>query len=803
MSNKPDVEMQPLASGPVSAPATTSYTNAGGGSDAMFHSNPQRQPLTAPVQHVHSSAQGPQPSTGSRLAGLGRTLKKSTANFFGIGDEDTFNSDKWEYRRVKMLNRKTGNVTDHRFKQQSLSAAPSVTASGDVVDFGRQQSTMSFRRQTRQAPASRLKKDSLISMAVGSMRRSKKHKKKDGPRSRTFAPSDITAADEGFDLSIGPTPVTAPATATPASLMRMPSMLTEDLEDEVFFDFSAPIPPAEPEKPPLVHIPEDDVIPAQPPVRAGWGKPRRPPQPLPSTPGVDTVDGGIGMKRILDNVMDKVQDNSDRRRFGMGFVGKLCGRKMKKDPLSRKAQKQLDDIEDESYRPYFTYWVTFVQIVIYIVSVSVYGIAPIGFEKSTIKAEVLQTSLAIEQVSYFEKDNLWIGPREADLIHLGAKYSPCMRRDLNVYNALNSDTVKENKTACCIRNDGSGCVQSSKAECSPTLSSWMKWTVQEPGQVDRVSGSVCGQDPKYCSKPMSVTPFKWKDDITKWPICENTRKASNSSRHMTCELLGHPCCTGIQGECMITTREHCTFIRGYFHEEAFLCSQVKCLKEICGMIPFANADYPDQFYRFWTSLFLSAGLFHLLVTILFQILVMRDLEKMAGPIRIGVIYMGSGVVGNLGSAIFLPYLVEAGPAGCQFGVLACLLVEYVSNWKRIERPCAGVGKLIGVIMVLFILGLLPWIDNYAHLFGFLFGLLLSFLVLPFVTIGSQDRRNRIITLVICSFSILALFAMLIVLFYVVPIYECKFCSYFNCIPFTATFCENMGVQIRRVKDDIK
>ena len=30
------------------------------------------------------------------------------------------------------------------------------------------------------------------------------------------------------------------------------------------------------------------------------------------------------------------------------------------------------------FRPYFSYWVTFVQIVIFIVSVSVYGYAPIG-----------------------------------------------------------------------------------------------------------------------------------------------------------------------------------------------------------------------------------------------------------------------------------------------------------------------------------------------------------------------------------------------------------------------------------------
>ena len=74
--------------------------------------------------------------------------------------------------------------------------------------------------------------------------------------------------------------------------------------------------------------------------------------------------------------------------------------------------------------------------------------------------------LAVERVSYFEKDNFWIGPRQADLIHLGAKYSPCMRSDANVVEAVKKDMEKERQTACCVRNDGSGCVQSSQVQCS-------------------------------------------------------------------------------------------------------------------------------------------------------------------------------------------------------------------------------------------------------------------------------------------------------------------------------------------------
>ncbi len=54
---------------------------------------------------------------------------------------------------------------------------------------------------------------------------------------------------------------------------------------------------------------------------------------------------------------------------------------------------------------------------------------------------------------------------QADLIHLGSKFSPCMRLDTNVDTALALDRVEENKTACCIYNDGSGCLQSSIGKC--------------------------------------------------------------------------------------------------------------------------------------------------------------------------------------------------------------------------------------------------------------------------------------------------------------------------------------------------
>ena len=140
---------------------------------------------------------------------------------------------------------------------------------------------------------------------------------------------------------------------------------------------------------------------------------------------------------------------------------------------------------------------------------------------------------------------------------------------------------------------------------------------------------------------------------------------------------------------------------------------------------------------------------------------------------------------------------KVGPAGCQFGILACLLVEVLQSIQMLKRPCLAILKIGGFIVFLFILGLLPWIDNWAHVCGFLFGFLLAFSLLPYVSFGEFDRRRKIIGIVLSLGGAIFLFIILVVLFYVLPLYDCPGCQYFNCIPLTEDFCKNMEVNNQR------
>ncbi|KNC28451.1 Inactive rhomboid protein 1 [Lucilia cuprina] len=473
---------------------------------------------------------------------------------------------------------------------------------------------------------------------------------------------------------------------------------------------------------------------------------------------------GIRGNRISAQLLDGVLENSQR-------------------PVARRIKlfctNDLDDRTD--HRPFFTYWINTVQIIVLFFSLLCYGIGPIGFGVEQKTGQVLVTSLSLQTVQHSEQRNLWIGPRNQDLVHMGAKFATCMRRDVKIIDVVMKTRRQERETACCIRNDDSGCVQSSQADCSvrglfPTksISTWKKWSPGESGPGGRISGSVCGLDPKYCDAPASIAPYEWPDDITKWPICRKTNSFSqrfrfkdHTAEHMVCEVIGHPCCTGIYGECQITTREYCDFVNGYFHEEASLCSQISCLSNVCGMFPFVNVEVPDQFYRLLTSLCMHAGILHLVITVVFQHIFLADLERLIGPIRTAILYIGTGLAGNLTSAVLVPYKPEVGPLASLSGVIASLVVLLIhAHWQQLHKPHIALFKLIVIGAVLFAIGTLPWQLNFASLFAGIFcGIFLTIALVPFISINKYKRKSKINLIWSCIIFHIFVYTTMLIIFY--------------------------------------
>ena len=150
-------------------------------------------------------------------------------------------------------------------------------------------------------------------------------------------------------------------------------------------------------------------------------------------------------------------------------------------------------------------------------------------------------------------------------------------------------------------------------------------------------------------------------------------------------------------------------------------------------------------------------------------------------------------VGNLLNSGFL------GPAGAQFGILACLIVEVINVWPILLEPKKALAKLLAILTILIFLGLMPWVDNYAHVTGFITGFLLSYALMPYIAydraIHSTSRRAVIIAL--CLATVFLLVIILIFVFYYVPFYDCSWCKYLTCIPFTKDFCADQNINFKK------
>uniref|UniRef100_A0A1I8GCU9 Rhomboid domain-containing protein n=1 Tax=Macrostomum lignano TaxID=282301 RepID=A0A1I8GCU9_9PLAT len=336
---------------------------------------------------------------------------------------------------------------------------------------------------------------------------------------------------------------------------------------------------------------------------------------------------------------------------------------------------------------------------------------------------------------------------------------------------------------------------SSAPGCSPFMSTWVKWTADKPGPENRISGpSAVRIRAPVRSRAQTVTrPGRMTSPGGRNCLLPGASiSATDEPNHLNCAapISARPCCVGIKAPLPIPTR--------HILSEHHLCSQVNCLSDACGMLGVSDRNHPSQFYRLFTSLFLHAGLITLAITLLHHLLFLRRLEQLAGWHRTALIYIGSGVMGNLVSINFLPYLVDVGPTSAQVGSLAPILIEFGMSWRFVTNRARSVAIFLLAFAVLIGLGLFPWFDNFANLGGLASGCLLSVVLLPYIHRGSTEQsayRCRLISVCVCSLIWLGACLLFGAIFYLAPVSSCSWCVYFNCAPkwFESNFREKTFV----------
>ena len=136
--------------------------------------------------------------------------------------------------------------------------------------------------------------------------------------------------------------------------------------------------------------------------------------------------------------------------------------------------------------------------------------------------------------------------------------------------------------------------------------------------------------------------------------------------------------------------------------------------------------WQGEFWRLITPVFLHIGLFHLISNCVIIYILGTILESLIGRWRLLFIYLFSGLVGNMLSLHFSPFL-SAGASSGVFGILGALVAYGLLYKQAIPRNFYKVIViyLLPFILYNFILGI--WYsqtDNYAHLGGLLGGILI-------------------------------------------------------------------------------
>ena len=138
-----------------------------------------------------------------------------------------------------------------------------------------------------------------------------------------------------------------------------------------------------------------------------------------------------------------------------------------------------------------------------------------------------------------------------------------------------------------------------------------------------------------------------------------------------------------------------------------------------------------EYYRLFSSMFLHFGFQHLFNNMVMLLMVGWNLELEIGKIRFLIIYLGSGIAGNIVSLIYdissVQPAVSAGASGAIFGLMGALLYVVIANRGRLGR-ISGRGMLIMVALSLYFGFTSGGVNNLAHIGGVISGFILAVLL---------------------------------------------------------------------------
>ncbi|XP_028783406.1 RHOMBOID-like protein 1 [Neltuma alba] len=228
-----------------------------------------------------------------------------------------------------------------------------------------------------------------------------------------------------------------------------------------------------------------------------------------------------------------------------------------------------------------------------------------------------------------------------------------------------------------------------------------------------------------------------------------------------------------------------------------------------GALDVGRVVHRHQGWRLLTCMWLHAGVFHILANMLGILIIGIRLEQEFGFLRIGLLFVISGFGGSLLSALFIQSNISVGASGALFGLLGAMLSELITNWSMYDNKFGALFTLVIIVAVNLAVGILPHVDNFAHIGGFITGFLLGFVFLirpqfswvnrryapPDYSSASARSRFKKYQCILWILSLILVVAgitvgLIALLRGVDANDHCSWCHYLSCVPTSRWKCNN-------------
>jgi len=534
-------------------------------------------------------------------------------------------------------------------------------------------------------------------------------------------------------------------------------------------------------------------------------------------------------KKFIQKETDWNRANGNKGRFGLTIKTMPRSPKAATMKVSKESMVRAELLSLPVFTPIFINFITFVQFLVFMGmifkalvdgDIAKWGLVAEGSTCAGDACPLSANSTLLNGSVQIEPVNPWLGPTSTFLIQFNSKYSPCMRDDAGIDRSLVAQRNIECCSNCAVTQPGSpyqvqcdapaendGTPAGYACCAMPSTSQVIAATSNDPQTLCQsffpTSGQFNGTTMVTTTNGVNCLTSSLLYGMTSYPQCvENGGVWMRSgTTNLACPTTGvritlRPCCIGHRSECELLTQTQCEFEAGLWHEDKQLCAETPCLAETCTTVtgvtetgqgkPNENEiETPDQWYRFIAPVFVHSGAIQVILVLYVQQELGCPIERTIGWLRMGLIYMISGIGGYVVSGVLDPYVVSCGANPAVFGLIGLMTVELLQSWSVVPNKWTHLFKLFGLILVGFVIGSFPFVDNMAQLGGFCFGLVSSVVFLPYVSFGKWHARARKILLFICVPLLLFMILVGIIMFYTVQVTDCPWCGDFNCWQWTS------------------